>query len=205
MKVVILASSFRHGGYCVAGKVIEGSNQGKWVRIYEDKDNHCMRTQYSIGEVLTINQSTKDEIEHQKENYFITEYNKNPIANYSFAELEALIDSPDELWDIDDSSSKCKNNRVSHSIAASYTNSLYFIKVDILKITVEKFDNHGKPEHYGEFTFNNIDYKLKITDPKYTTFSSETTLRDVLICVSLALAFEVDDKCYKLIAGIKEH
>ncbi len=150
--------------------------------------------------------------QHQKENYLIDDRYYWAKTGQNADRLESLLDSPEDLWGTGCSSYQGTNDRMPEGLCTEYSESLYFIKPQVLKIIVrvegEEFDN-AKRKVRVQFTYNNTTYLFPVTDPvvesKYLSGNDgcfTLSVENIYLCVSVGLPY--NGYCYKFLASLIE-
>ena len=222
--IICLANSRKPGGRCVAGKGIQHSRFGEWIRPVSARPggelSHLDR-QFSGGiepsllDVIAIPMQGKASHAYQVENHTIDDqiYWQH-VRKSSFTEARSALDAPQpDLWGTSFGSSYSGiNDRVPESIAPSFSYSLQLIEVHDLRIQVSaegvSFGNM-KRRVRGYFSYSHNHYALSITDPfveaEYLAMQDGTYIvGQALLCVSLGELHQTSNGvfAYKLIAGV---
>ena len=218
IKIVCLANSRKISGRCIAGKIIEAN---KWIRPVSNRESEAISEEerrYENGEmpklldIISVPVKDHKPTQHQKENYLIDDrYYWTKTGQYA-GRLESLLDSPEDLWGTGCSSYQGTNDRMPEGLCAEYSESLYFIKPQVLKIIVriegEEFDN-AKRKVRVQFTYNNTTYLFPVTDPvvesKYLSGNDgcfTLSVENIYLCVSVGLPY--NGYCYKFLASLIE-
>ncbi|MDP2211851.1 MAG: hypothetical protein Q8J63_08955 [Candidatus Aquicultor sp.] len=218
IKIVCLANSRKISGRCIAGKIIESN---KWIRPVSNRESEEISEEerrYENGEmpklldIISVPVKDHKPTQHQKENYLIDDrYYWTKIGQYA-DRLESLLDSPEDLWGTGFSSYQGTNDRMPEGMHAEYSESVYFIKPQVLKIIVriegEEFDD-AKRKIRAQFTYNNTEYLLPVTDPvvesKYLSGNDgcfTLSIENIYMCVSVGLPY--NGYCYKFLASLIE-
>ena len=215
--ILCLACSTKPHGRCVAGKEWAGGGGGGWIRPVTPGPHSAItnaqrkyQNQYSAValDVLEIQLAAPQSTGFQAENHLIQVPSQwRFIRKLSVENLGALVDSPTSLW-----TNTCPdpgsgiNNRVSGDLLRNQQiPSLYLIAVSSMAVLIADVD--GDRSYRGTFTYNEVVYKLKITDPKFhQRFEQqpvgEQVVRVRYLTISLGEVFEVDNYAYKLIAAV---
>ena len=127
-------------------------------------------------------------------------------------QLETGLDHPDgPLWLNGESTAGGLNDRVPAAVAEKQQHSLVLVQPESLTITVrtEGADRgNARRRVRGHFSLVGHDYVFAVTDPIVEKeimahpdgFSGE--LHKPILCISLSEKFEMQNACYKLIAGV---
>ncbi|CDG88867.1 dual OB domain-containing protein [Xenorhabdus bovienii] len=215
MTFVCLSKSLKNSDYCVAGKIINADGSiGGWIRPLNKfgsiNDHDCLYQDKSYASCLDIITATFIQAipeKFQTENYLIDseqDWKKENEYSSNIACLNRLCDQPSTLWFNNHMSRGGLNDQISPNEANQITNSLYFIYVDNITFHTSKWDTKLKVR--GEFTYNGIDYNLKVTDIFWLNYFKDKELgtypfRGKYVTVSLALD-TFGGFHYKLIAKI---
>ena len=185
-RIVILAKSYKPGGWCIAGKEIQYKNGriqsvNGWVRpVSGDAENHgslsdrdCSLNCEGIVEVYDI--VDVPIIDHvaepgQPENYRIVDGVAWKKIDYvAPGEIRQLEETPDDIWLEGDLST----NQVSsgYDESGKIIQSLYLVKPEEFKIKLSNdlnvFTGRHKRDARASFLYNGVEYKnISITDPK---------------------------------------
>lgn len=221
-KIICLASSRKPPlGRCIAGKEILAGNQiGGWIRpvssrpgceISEEEREYENGKEPSVLDIISIEMLTPAPKLHQTENHLIDpSFYWASSRAFPKESLLSLLDNPSSLWLNTESSRLGRNDRIHITQAASLNNSLYLIEPENLIIHVhtegQEYDNPRKRVR-AEFEYNGASYKFLVSDPdaerQYRQKAEGSyPLNDVCLTISLTEPYEVDNKCYKVVAAI---
>ncbi|MCC7695126.1 dual OB domain-containing protein [Janthinobacterium sp. EB271-G4-7A] len=199
--VVILASSLKHGGRCLAGKFI-GTNQ--WVRIVGDNTGSALteaQTEYTnkFGSFrakplkkITMSLLEHVPLPHQPENFvYIPGWVQTAGYGFPIEELQSYTDVPDNLWGLED--------RVSEE---QIRLGLFSVQQSLYLILAEEITLHRTADNRRRvtFTYNRNVYNLSCTDPQYEQFESGNSIPNGYLCISLGEEFHGDH--FKIVATI---
>ncbi len=198
--ILILASSYKPGGRCVAGKSMTTE---RWVRIVGSARGAALTLeqtvyQNSYGEhrikplqKITMGIGDHVPIAHQPENFLMVP-GWTQTRGYSVKphELQQYADAPKSLWG--------QGDRVAdiNILLGIFTveQSLYLVKVGDLVL------HRNGDRRRVSFTYNSIEYDFSGTDPNYDNFENGTLVPNGYLCVSLGEDFHGDH--YKIVATI---
>lgn len=218
--VLLLASSWRPGGRCVAGKISNGgANFGPWLRPINIGNQHAISENdlhYDDGssaqvlDIVSMTLTTAAPEGHQVENQVIDpgEYWEK-IGQANWTQVQAATDTiPGTLWPINDSSYHGLNDKVSIHLAAQQTRSLVLIEPNnlVLKVAPESsYTGGSKRRIRGDFRYNGTNYNFVVTDPwiseRYLAKEDGNyPIANSRICVSLSEP--LGDSTTKLIASV---
>jgi hypothetical protein len=212
--IVCFANSRKTFGRCIAGKEWKDGAPGSWIRPVSARPSHEVsldERRYQDGrdpsplDILSIPCLSYQPIAHQSENHYL-DPNRYWESNrrLPWRQVKNWLDKPQSLWGTGASSYEFVNNRVIET--AIVTESLYLIHVDELRILVgPKSAEYPKRIVRGEFQYNQLQYRMSITDPviegQYLAAKDGCyTVSRPTLCVSLGDAFQ--GFYYKLIAAV---
>lgn len=216
-QLVCLANSRKWSGRCVAGKEICDKKLGGWIRPVKEGGTGELSYQdikFRNGgtpkplDIITVPLVGYSPHTYQTENYLVDgklHWIKSGILPMSM--VPRLCDTPTTLWINGYSSFSGCNDRIPlDRVENEVSSSLYFIEPASLSIIVES-EYNDKRKVRTEFIFNEVLYRLAITDPdieiKYLNRNDGTyrvNKPQVYLCVSLGEPY--NGYCYKLVAGI---
>lgn len=223
-QIVCLANSIKHGGRCVAGKVISDDGSYIWLRpinyghyssIYNER--LCDGVEPNIFDIIDICFLRRSAgifpNRHQTENWIIDKSVPwEKVRSFDVEDVGFLFDMPSVLWVNCGSTFGGLNDKVLPDFIESVSGSLFFLKVEMLKIIVSKEVYGGKPtiKLWGEFCYGNVRYRLRITDPntqfEYSSRGDGSWDVDIVgLVVSLGEFFESANIYSKLIATVVFH
>jgi hypothetical protein len=214
--ILILASSRKPGGICLAGKRLDGAQRGGWVRpVWESTgigwntsvlDRKAGRIPV-VGDVFSIPLSVSQPWEYQSENWQVGEGAWRYTGHPSNRALLPLADDDVSLWKNSWCSCSGFNDRVPLAMALrDGEGSLRLIRPDNLKFVAEL--NNGRRKLRAHFFYRSTMYRLCVTDALacergYSRLDAgHNGAADALLCISLGQPW--DAFCYKLVAGVIE-
>lgn len=204
--IIILANSFRPGGYCMAGIDIK---TGEWVRpVSRDADRAIPS---SVAEKVRLLDIVKIPLAsdmprdcYQRENRFIYSWNWKVVGSASPKEILTY----------------CGDD---HVILHNHSEKVYSVKMEALPFEQWKslqlihtnvefhIDSFKHDQWRVRFTYgNNKEMYLKVTDPSITTKlnNGKKIKAGCILTISLAAPWAPNEalmkKCYKLVAGVIE-
>jgi hypothetical protein len=222
-KIVILANSRKHAGRCLAGREIIGQYYAGWIRPVSERSGEEVseyERQYDDGsdpqilDIVDVPLIKAKPHACQTENWLISPddcWIRAGALNWNQA--RDLAENPPTLWINGDSTYHGLNDQIAQNLAIKFTSSICLIHVDSVEIHVlnpgAAFGN-SKRRVQSRFTFNGINYRIWVTDPrierKYLAGTAVVTaLGECLIAVSLAEPHEKkpgEFYHYKLAAAI---
>lgn len=217
--ILCLACSTKPHGRCVAGKELVGGRGAGWIRpvtpgahsaITNAQRRYADQFSAVALDVVEIQFDQPQQTGFQAENHLIQVPSQwRFIRKHSVDNLAAFVDAPATLWTNtcpNPTSGSGVNNRVNGDLLEGQRMpSLYLIAVNRLTVLVSEVE--GGRDYRGTFTYNEVAYKLKITDPKFHDSFAQQPVgeHEVVIrflTISLGEVFEVDNYAYKLIAAV---
>lgn len=147
---------------------------------------------------------------HQQENFLIDDslyWSKK--GTLKWMDLEDAVEDPaGPLWLNGFSSSNGNNDRVPEGSLGTLNRSLYLVRPEKLVLSVRAeptMEGSSRRKVRASFSLSGADYKIGVTDPVIQRQllagkDGDTKIKDALMCVSLAGAF--NGYGYKLAAGI---
>lgn len=213
---VCLANSRKNSGRCLAGKAFVNGSYSKWIRPVTEHSHeelhtheHCLQTgeDSSILDILEIRLLEPKKKQHQQENWLMdVSVPLKKQGTLSLEEAYRIIDTPSNLWGIGSSTKSGLNNSVPESKIQEFSTSLYLIEVKNFNLQIiEESFTYTRKVMVGNFSYNGIDYKLKITDPEFEHKFIDRPLGDYVIertLLTISLGGNFNGSYYKLIAGI---
>ncbi|RJL48825.1 hypothetical protein D5078_01385 [Pectobacterium carotovorum] len=198
--IVVLASSVKHQGRCIAGKDI---TTGMWIRPVGDTGGKELTLdqakytnpygQYEIKNLIKIEIDFTESapLNYQPENFLFSQEPFQQRYSITKSDLVNMLDSPNDLWGITDNVDPLLI--AMNSIVISQ--SLYLVRVNDLNLYL---DDNGKRR--ASFTYNHINYNLSVTCRKFDAYVNGDEASEGIICVSLGELFR--DKHWKIVAAI---
>ena len=218
-RIVCLANSRKPGGRCIAGKeILEDGQIGRWVRPVSARPTEevsQLERQYgkygnggepqilNVIDIPVISHRPKD---HQRENWLLNPRIRwSQIGQFDSNDLSGLVDADLPLWP--DSLSGL-SDRVPQYVTPYLRDSLRFIKVDSLRITVSPpfgSSADAAPNLRGRFQYSGQDYSLRITDPDVEARAMGLAYQDYEVgerYLTISLGEPFQGYAFKLIAGL---
>lgn len=205
-RMVVLANSRKHNGYCLAGKGLEN---GQWIRPVSNLPTGEVThidTLYADGaqiQPLDIVQFDPGEMRrhpHQPENVLFEHFHWEKVGRVSFEELEDFRDN--HLGFLEGGETR-KNDRVTEPRAQDFGESLGLIYAINAKLVVVQKEYRQQLRIL--FKHEGISFNLVVTDRQaereyLNREGTEHLLPRAYICVSLGEPFH--EYCYRLAACI---
>ena len=211
--MVVLANSKKHGGYCVAGKLLGSDGEvGDWVRpvtSHPEAGLPLHRTVCDDGksvsplDVVTPNWAARAPIRHQRENRLLGAAGLRRCGRVGWDDLPTLADEPTSLW-INGYSSGCGlNDRVPDSLLDAQPGSLKLVAVhDLVLYALPSY--RGKVKRRADFRIGMHRYNLALTDTfamHWLVGNPRVGIEEAFVCISLAVPFG-DGFAYKVVASV---
>lgn len=199
--VLILANSYKHQNWCVAGKL---TTTKQWVRLVGDRSGAALTTAqtsytntfgtYRLRPLKKIVMDIGDPVPliNQPENFLaLPGWSQAHAKAFTPDQLHHYEDAPADLWGNGDSVS----DRDIRSRAIVIRQSLYLIEVGDLRLYKTPYDKRRV-----SFDYNSQHYDLASTCPSYDKYHDGTMVPNGFICVSLGEDYQGDH--YKIVATI---
>lgn len=216
-RIVCLANSDKNNGRCIAGKELINNQPAGWIRPVSARPSEEVSEQecrYVNGEcpqlldIIYVPLLEKKPKPYQQENWLLdTGSNWRKDVCMHWQDLETLIDPVDHLW-LD----RCEtyhglNDKIPGHLVNYLENSLRFIRVDKLTLSVFMYDYGGRRERrvQGQFQHNGKVYHLWVTDPECKNTYLKKSDGDHEIgdsYLTVSLAEHSDKNYYKLLASV---
>ncbi|OPY13761.1 MAG: hypothetical protein A4E66_00628 [Syntrophus sp. PtaB.Bin001] len=217
-RIVCLANSRKLSGRCIAGKEIISSKAAGWIRPVSAREHEEVserERQYPDGsdprilDVIDVPLLKPIPRDFQRENWLLdTEHYWKKVGRMEFTRLTEFTEKAEFLWVNGNNTYHGLNDKIPLSLAKSLESSLCLIQVDRVQLSVfkpGKAFNDPKRRVQGRFKYNNVVYKLWVTDPSIERAylakpDGNYEIEESYLTISLGEAF--NDACYKLIASI---
>ena len=207
-RVVLLAHSYKHGGFCVAGKEIVDGRPAAWVRPVSDRDFEEVSAAEStmsngrpaeLLDVVTMNLKMPVPRHHQQENWLLSADDWKWQMSIGWERLARLVDAEGDLW-LEEGRA---NDRVSSATANTLLDSLRLISVDRVNFARRTWD--GRAKWRAIFDHHDARYDLSLTDTASLAELNridrvQVELGPSFLSISLGEVF--NGFCYKLVAGV---
>jgi hypothetical protein len=218
--IVCLANSRKPpSGRCIAGREYHSGKFGEWVRPVSERDTREVSeeerryedgTDPKVLDIVSITMKQPLPHDHQQENHLLDDgYYWAKSGRLSWADLLTAVDGPSgPLWENGHSTRHGLNDQVPQARVAIYTQSLYLVHPENLRIVVGVDDNSPYPNRRrvrAHFKLGPATYHLMITDTPverefFAKKDGQYPVEEALICVSLAEPF--NGYAYKLAAAV---
>jgi len=209
MKILCLANSYKEGGRCIAGVLLDNNNNpvfknnnAVWIRPV-CRANHGQIPNHLCEHILPLDiieiKGTNDVgIGYQSEN---TSFDENVILFIEKANRKVL----NNLYTRTNSIFGNKGKAVHEDKIKTLNHSLILVNLTKFKIVEKVYGDKKYPKIRLDFSYNNVSYDLPITDPVFLnnyTINKEILNNKNNIDVVLSLAVSFNDWYYKLVATI---
>ena len=200
--ILILAKSWKHGDYCIAGKEMR---TGNWIRpvsdnnetngaITEDqarltyKGATCAPWRCQTLRKVRINFSQHAPNDYQPENYQIDNTQWIQLYNEN-VDLNNYLDAPSDIWG--------SNYALTHQEAIDANSSLYLLSVNNISFYINpNTDSNGtRTRIRATFSYNGYQYDFPVTGS-----GGPTPNECPIFCISLGELYK--GLHYKLIAAV---
>jgi len=199
--MVVLAKSYKHGQFCVAGKRVDN---GRWIRPVSSGQGKALSREqvkcvnpYGAFPVKPMQKAFMNFSKHapliyQPENHVIdgSVWQQNYKMGYNM--LDEYLDRPDSLWGSGD--------RVPYDDIVfgkvEIRQSLFLVRVKNLRLV--------PGERRASFEYRGYRYNLKVPDPGFDERCRQLVTPESVLCISLGEPFKVRDRysCFKIVAAI---
>ena len=220
-RIVCLANSRKRSGRCIAGKEILGDGRsGAWVRpvsdratgeVSEDERQYEDGSDPSVLDVIDVPVLDAQPSSFQRENWLLDpKYYWSKIRSMTRNDLADFVDPATPLWVNGYRTYNGRNDRIPLDEADDLDSSLRLIKVDRLDLIVAqpgRAFNDYRRRVQGRFTYSDVDYWLRVTDPVYerrylSQPDGNYEIGESYLTVSLGESYQ--GYSYKLIAAVIE-
>lgn len=204
-QIILLALSWRDGGICVAGRDIHTK---EWIRpvTLGGAVPKWQVSEFRLADVIELETTRHVPVHHQIENYLFVDKLWKKVAHVNKSNLKPYLETPANIWNPIGAAS-VNGLTPSEIKMGGIKYSLLFIALTEMAVRHQQNEFDGKitDKYYGIFEYNKIKYKFSITDPAFTAKFPDLktyTIKDTMVCCSLAEEFKEMKCCYKLIAGV---
>lgn len=183
--IVVLAKSYKPGGRCIAGKLVEYTAENKvkigaWVRpVGNDETGHAALTneiysyedgtEVKVLDIVEVPVTRHFPIDGQPENYVIDDSKKwKRISSLSAESIPKIVENAESVWN--------DPRAESHIVTAEYdergliTQSLYLVQPSNLLITLSnefnEYEQSYKKKIVASFSYSGVNYEnISVTCP----------------------------------------
>lgn len=209
-RFVCLANSYKEGGRCLAGILLDNTNKPisengrpKWIRPVCNTPHGEVYTNL----VLHINILDIIEIEitkylsqgYQSENMLFGEDSLRITGKYLISDLNSLCETSPTIFGN-------KGKAVSEEAIGRLTHSLMLVKVTSFEVAERTYDDTpNKTQIRLVFSHNGNQYDFPVTDPVFLhnyQINSDyiEDVKELFLCLSLGVSWQ--NWYYKLVAGV---
>jgi hypothetical protein len=213
VRFVCLANSYKEGGRCIAGIVIDNNDKPvfekgrrKWVRPICHTPHGEVPAQLvphiKILDIIEIEVTGyTEEKSYQSENVFFNEGSIRVTGAYPVHKLDALCEDKKYVFGT-------RYPSVNDEVISELNYSLLFIRTSQFEVIEKTFeDSPGKIKIRLVFSYNEIRYDFSVTDPvfihqyqKNQEFLENFT--QLYLTLSLGVKWPATNRYYKLVAGV---
>lgn len=202
-RVLILACSYKCGGWCIAGKLADGPDAGQWVRPVGNAASAGLPDAYVraatgghlVGplDCVDVPLGAPASFAHQPENRNLLPGPWSIVGRATAQTITALADQPPTLW----GPGRGLNPVAARTMASS-----------LLLVRVRHLELYWRPSERGLklracFAYGGVGYDLPVTDPKtQARCAGEMLTEHADALLTLSLAMPLNDVCYKLVAAV---
>ena len=211
VRFVCLANSFKEGGRCLAGVILNDNNSSilkdsniQWIRPVMDS-TYFGEVKTELASTIKVLDILEIEVleypnldDYQSENALFVENTIQIVGKYDKDKLDVFCDSRSLIFGN-------KGKAISEDDIIEHNHSLMFIKINHLEIYQKTYNDKPKPQTRGIFTYYGNEYDLPITDPvflKRYQFKPNFLIENKQIYLTLSIGIEHNAWYYKLIACI---
>jgi len=206
VRFVCLANSFKEGGRCVAGIILDNNNNpingSQWIRPI------CNTAHNEIPTPLVSNINLLDIVEmevssypnpnsYQSENALFVEDSLRVVARYD-GNLDVLCDSNHLIFGN-------RGKAIAEEDITGHTRSLMFVNPVNFEFFRKIYDDNPNPQTRIKFTYCGNQYDLPITDPVFLKkYQSNPVFANTSSQLFLTISIGVihNGWYYKLVAGV---
>jgi len=222
-RILCLANSKKMSGRCVAGREVQNTGPGPWIRpvsarsteeVSEDERQYQDGSDPRVLDIIDIPLIQHQPHACQTENWLLDpDYYWTKVSQVGWAELQRFVKNPATLWANGRSTYNGANVESLQANADVLPNSLVLIRVPALELRVfAPGVDFGNPKRrvLADFRYRGIQYAFWVTDPvierDFKARADGTyTLIECCLCVSLGEPKQKQngESCrYKLVAAV---
>ena len=218
--IICFANSRKMSGRCVAGREFSGGTVGDWIRpvssrgteeVSEEERGYQDGRDPRVLDVIRIQFLEARPHGWQQENHLLDDRTYwGFLRRATWSELESAVQPlRGPLWKNGDSSYYGVNDRVSETVAQTFSSSLCLIQPSNLRLIVAtegaEFGDAPRRKVRADFSYDGEPYRIAVTDPVTTReclamADGEHKLNDAYLCVSLGEPWK--GEAYKLVAAV---
>ena len=202
--IICFANSYKHGGYCLAGKEIQGGHIGQWIRPVSNRPGHEVSAEemrYSsegavrVLDIAQVHLDGPSPVAHQPENHLLARNVRwTRVGRASWTLVDQSTDDLDvDFWGGGSSSAHGLLDRLTPEYATAIGSSLKLVNVTDLCIIVATEAGYQlespRRKVRAEFSYGSRRYRVVVTDPhaksKYLALKDgEHVVGPVVLCIS---------------------
>jgi hypothetical protein len=208
VRFVCLANSFKEGGRCVAGIVLDDNNNLengiiRWIRPVANTTVHGEIPPHLVNNIKILDIVEVDVINYpnsegyQSENVLFVEVSMTVLGRYNNS-LDVLCSSNKLIFGN-------RGKAISEEGIATLNHSLMFIKTSDFEVYQRIYEDNPRPQIRIKFTYNANQYDLPITDPVFLkNYQSNPNFLTAYNQINMTISVGVihNGWYYKLVAGI---
>lgn len=204
--IICLANSYKHGGFCIAGKELVASKAGSWIRPVSPRPGHEVslaemrypdQTTVGVLDIAEVTLAGRATLPHQPENHVLKSGSAwRRIGRASWATVLAAQDVPDDrFWGGAHDSTHGLADKLKIEEAEALGSSLKLVRAADLNFHVQLEPGYAQQPATRkvrlEFNYMGENLLLAVTDPRARDhfLAGEDGVypcREALVCVSLS-------------------
>jgi hypothetical protein len=210
-RFVCLANSFKEGGRCLAGVVLDidnipviENNKPKWIRpvcntLHGEIPNKIAYP-FQILDIIEIENITSQPYLYQSENVLFNENTIKKIGLFEKQKLQLICENSKYIF-------KTRYSSLSEEVIQELDHSLMLIKPDKFEVIDKVYEDRTIPQQRMVFQYNGFNYDFSITDPVFlrsyqTNHEFILEFQEVILCLSVGVKYPATNRYYKLVAGV---
>lgn len=210
-RFVCLGNSYKEGGRCLAGIVLDESNNpilefGKpqWIRptcnTAHGEIPNSIAHPYQLLDILEINDARPSPHHYQSENVHFNEKSISKVGTFEKNRLNSLCEDKRYIF-------KTRYPSLSEDVIHELTYSLMLVKPKQFEVIEKVYEDRATPQQRMVFSYNGFNYDFSITDPVFLRHYQVNPdfvedIQDVLLSLSVSVKFPPTNRYYKLVAGV---
>lgn len=210
-RFVCLGNSFKEGGRCLAGILLDGNNnpilenyKPKWIRpICETPHGevpNCFAVSFSLLDIIEINNIKPHPDQYQSENVLFETNSLKKVGVFEKNKLKNLCDNRKYIF-------KTRYPSLSEEVVQELDYSLMLIKPTTFEVVEKVYEDRPNPQQRMVFSYNGFNYDFSITDPVFLRSYQANPefmegINDVILSLSVGVKFPATNRYYKLVAGV---
>jgi hypothetical protein len=210
VRFVCLANSYKEGGRCVAGIMLDANDDAvfegglpKWIRpvcnTVHGEIPTSMVENIKLLDVLEMDVTGYPKtVNYQSENALFVDSSLKISGKYDIERLDALSYVGSSLFGT-------RGKAISKEDIAKETRSLLLVKPKLFEAAATPYDDRSKPQIRLLFVHRFTQYDFPVTDPVFLkNYQTDPSfLKDYkTLYLTISLGIEYKDWYYKLVAGV---